>query len=72
MQQGVHEFHENKTIRFSSKNTNKSVIICGFIGCMYTIIGYPPTVWNINLSQSFIQYYDLGLSSLNIPLHRGH
>lgn len=45
MRQGAYELHENKTILFSSKNINISVIIFGFTGCINTIIWYPATVY---------------------------
>lgn len=73
MQQGAYELHENKTIWFSSKNTNKSVIIFGFTGCVYTTIGYPATAYGRSTCHKALSNTrDLGLSSWNIPLHRDH
>lgn len=72
-QQGEHQFHENRTICFSSKYTNRNVIISGFTGCTYAFIWYPATAYGGSAChKALLSIRDVGLSSLSIPLHRDH
>lgn len=71
MQHGAYELHENKPIWFSSKKVNKSVNVFDFTGCIYVIIGYPATAYEISTCHKALSNTrGLGLSSLIIPLHR--
>lgn len=66
----AHGHRENKTIPFSSKHTNKSVIRFEFTGCIYTIIWYPAKAQGASTCHKALSNTrGLGLSLLNAPLH---
>lgn len=72
-QQGECQFHENRTIWFSSKNTSKNIILLGFTGCTYTVIWCPAAAHGgSTCHKALLNIRDVGLSSMSIPLHRDH
>lgn len=70
-QQDDFQFSENRTILFSSKNTNKNVILLDCTGCTYTVIWYPDAAHGgSTCHKALLNSRDVG--SLSIPLQRHH